>query len=151
MIDIPKAPRAYLLDRDNEQFMRKMRMRFLMANKKSKHTHRFKLPSSWHPLSTPRVDVENYLESTRLELSKTQIRDVHDNLTKTERQALKSVRENKHLVFQKPEKSRGVVVINKYYYLHECETMLKGNQYTEICADMILDTVNLVKKQLYLI
>ena len=90
-----------------------------MANKKSKRTHRFKLPSSWNPLSTPCVDIENYLESTRLELSKTQIKDVHDNLTKTERQALKSLREKIHLVFPKPDKSRGVVVINKHDYIHE--------------------------------
>ena len=49
----------------------------------------------------------------------------HDNLTKTERQALKSLREKKHLVFQKPDKSCGVVVINKHDYIHEGEAMVK--------------------------
>ena len=66
-------------------------------------------------------------------------------MTKPERQALKSLREKKHSVFQKPDKSRGVVIINKHDYIHEGETMLKGNQYTEIYADMTSETVNLVK------
>ena len=69
-------------------------------------------------------------------------------MTKSERQALKSLKEKKHLVFQKPDKSRGVVVINKHDYIHEGETMLKGNQYTVIDADMTYDTVDLVQKQL---
>ena len=81
--------------------MRKMRIRYLMANKKSKRINRFKPPSSWHPLSSFSVDLDNYLESTRLELSKIKNKKTHDNLTKSERQALKSLREKKHLVFQK--------------------------------------------------
>ena len=137
-----------MLDRDTEAFMRKMRIRYLMANKKGKRIHRFKPASSWQPLSTPSLDLENYLESTRLGLSKTKIISTHDNWTKPERQALKSLREKKHLVFQKPDKSRGVVIINRHDYIHEGETMLKGNQYTEIYADMTSETVNLVKKQL---
>ena len=32
--DVPKDPKAYMLDRDAEAFMRKMRIRCLMANKK---------------------------------------------------------------------------------------------------------------------
>ena len=120
----------------------------LMANKKSKRINRFKPPSSWHPISSFSVDLENYLESTRLEPSKIKNKKTHDNLTKSERQALKSLRQKKHLVFQKPDKSRGVVVINKHDYIHEGETMLKGNQYTVIDADMTYDTVDLVQKQL---
>ena len=50
-----------------------------MANKKGKRIHRFKPASSWHPLSTPSLDLENYLESTRY---KTKIISTHDNLTK---------------------------------------------------------------------
>ena len=119
-----------------------MRIRYLMANKKGKRIHRFKPASSWHPLSTPSLDLEIYFESTRLELSKTKLISTHDNLTKPERQALKSLGEKKHLVFQKPDKSRGVVIINKHDYIHEGETMLKGNQYTEICADMTSESVN---------
>ena len=147
-IDVPKNPKAILLDRDTEVFMRKMRIRYLMANKKPKEFNRFKLKSSWHPLSTPSCDLENYLESTRVELSKITNRKTHDNLTKIERQALKSLREKTHLVFQKPDKSRGVVVINKHDYIHEGETMLKGNQYTVIDENMTSETVKLVQKQL---
>ena len=95
--DVPKDPKAYMLDRDAEAFMRKMRIRCLMANKKGKRIHRFIPASSWHPLSTPSLDLENYLESTRLELSKTKIINTHDNLTKPERQALISLRKKKHL------------------------------------------------------
>ena len=84
-IDAPKDPKAYMLDRDTEAFMRKMRIHYLLANKKGKRIHRFKPASSWHPLSTPSLDLENYLESTRLEL----FIITHDNLTKPERQALK--------------------------------------------------------------
>ena len=58
------------------------------------------------------------------------------------------MREKKRLVFKKPDKSRGVVVINKHDYIHEGETMLKGNQYTVIDADMIYDTVDLVQNSL---
>ena len=35
-IDVPKDPKAYMLDRDTESLMRKMRIRYLMANKKGK-------------------------------------------------------------------------------------------------------------------
>ena len=83
-------------------------------------------------------------------------------MKKTERQALKSLtclRKQKHLVFQKKQKqknkkkkktdkSRGVVIISKHNYIHESETMLKGNQYTEIYADMTSETVNLLKTAL---
>jgi hypothetical protein len=71
-------------------------------------------------------------------------------LTKTERQAIKSLKEKKHLVFQKPDKSRGVVVINKNDYINEGESILQGNQYTQIDVDMIFDTVKLIQKQLNL-
>ena len=149
-IDVPKPPKAILLDRDTVSFMRKMRVRFLMFNKKAKRTHKFKKASNWHPLSTPCCDLENYLESTRLELSKINNENIHDNLTKPERQALKSLKEKKHLVFQKPDKSRGVVVINKNDYIHEGKTMLTGSQYTVIDNDMTFDTVKLVQNRLNL-
>ena len=58
-IDVLKNPRAHLLDVDTESFRRKMRIRYLMANKKSKRINRFKPPSSWHPLSLFSVDLEN--------------------------------------------------------------------------------------------
>ena len=149
-IAIPKDPQANQLDRDTKQFMRKMRIRYIMSKKRAKQTHKFKKASNWTPLSTPCLDLENYLESTRLELSKIKTRNIHDNLTKNERQAIKSLKEKKHLVFQKPDKSRGIVVINKTDYIHEGETMLQGNQYTSIDADMTSETVKLVQKQLNL-
>jgi len=130
-IDVPKNPTANMLDRDTENFMRKMRIRYIMSSKIAKRTHKFKKASNWHPLSTSCMKLENYLESTRLDLSKLRISQVHDNLTKPERQALKSLREKKHLVFQKPDKSRGIVVINKEDYIREGEIMLRGNQYTK--------------------
>ena len=148
-VDVPKTPAADMLDRDTETFMRKMRIRFLMSNKIAKRTHKFKPASNWHPLSTPCMDLENYLESTRLELSKIKNINVHDNLTNL-RQALKSLREKTHLVFRKPDKSRGIVVINKEDYIREGETMLRGNQYTVIDNDMTSETVQLVKNQLNL-
>ncbi len=113
-------------------------------------THHFKKASTWTPVSTPCLDLENYLESTRLELAKIDTRNTKSNLTKTERQALKSLKDKKHLIFQKPDKSRGVVVINKNDYIHEGEIMLKGPQYTRIDADMTSDTVILIQKQLNL-
>ena len=116
-IDIPKSPKAIWLDRDTQTFMRKMRIRYLMSNRKTKLNHRFKPSSNWTPSSTSCLDLENYLESTRLELTKIKNRNVHDNLTKPERQAIKSLKEKKHLVFQKPDKSHGVVVINKNDYI----------------------------------
>jgi hypothetical protein len=129
-IDIPKKPTANMLDRDTENFMRKMRIRYIMSNKIAKRTHKFKQASNWHPLSTPCMKLENYLESTRLDLSKLKISHVNDNLTKPERQALKSLRNKNHLVFQKPDKSRGIVVLSKEDYIHEGKIMLRGNQYT---------------------
>ena len=72
-VDVPKDPKAYMLDKDTEAFMRKMCIRSLMANEEGKRIHRFKPASSCHPLSTPSLDLENYLASTRLELSKAKI------------------------------------------------------------------------------
>ena len=135
-IDVLRDPNMLYRDTDMYRSIHeKNAHRYLMANKKGKRNHRFKSASSWHPLSTPSLDLETYFESTRLELSKTKLICIHDNLTKPERQALKSLRKKKHLVFQKPDKSRGVVIINKHDYIHEGETMLKGNQYTEIYTD----------------
>ena len=49
----------HMLDRDTKTFMRKMRtIRYSMANKKVERIHRFKPASSWHPLSTPNLDLE---------------------------------------------------------------------------------------------
>lgn len=58
--------------------------------------------------------------------------------------------EKKHLVFQKPDKSCGVVVINKNDYIHEGKTMLTGSQYTVIDNDMTFDTVKLFQNRLNL-
>ncbi len=115
-VDTPKDPTAIMLDRDVQLFMRKIRIRYLMSKKEAKPTHHFKKASTWTPVSTPCLDLENYLESTRLELAKIDTRNTKSNLTKTERQALKSLKDKKHLIFQKPDKSRGVVVINKNDY-----------------------------------
>ena len=92
-VDTPKDPKANMLDRDVQLFMRKMRIRYLMSKRGAKPTHRFRKASNWTPVSTPCLDLENYLESTRLELAKIDKRNTHDNLTKIERQALKSLKE----------------------------------------------------------
>ena len=60
-----------MLDRDTEAFMRKMRIRYLMAKKENESIVLNLHLSSWHPLSSPSLDLETYFESTRLELSKT--------------------------------------------------------------------------------
>ena len=146
----PKRPKSIYAGLGCRSIHEKNAHPLFIGHKKGKRIHRFIPASSWHPLSAPSLDLENYLKSTRLELSKTKIINTQDNLTKPEHQALISLRKKKHLVFQKPDKSRGVVIINKHGFIYEGETMLKGNQYTEIYADMTSETVNLVKKQLYL-
>ena len=41
-VDTPKDPKAKMLDRDVQQFMRKMRIRYLMSKRGAKPTHRFR-------------------------------------------------------------------------------------------------------------
>ncbi len=138
-IPLPKRPPRNEILQDFHQLARKMRMKFIMRNKCRKQPL-FKLKSTWDPRSSDNIMLEEYLDETKLELSKLKRLYPKDNLSKAERVALTELKKNKNLVIKPLDKGKACAVVSREQYVQEARRQLSAFQYQKIDHDMTLDT-----------
>ena len=126
-----------------------MRVKYFMHNKSSHPYHKFRLPSTWKPRVTPCVALEDYLYNTKALLAKIPIHPAEYNISKLERSAIRSLRNDNTIVIKRFDKGRGVAIINKSDYKTEALRQLSGPQYQILTSDITMETISLVKSLVY--
>ncbi|CAG2201854.1 unnamed protein product [Mytilus edulis] len=102
---------------DFNELARKMRCKFHYSGKNNKkHIHPLYLQSGHIP---PRgnIALENYLIDTKLDISKLEVKQFRDNLSKLERKALTELKHNDSIYISKADKNNTTVVVNKIDYI----------------------------------
>ena len=87
-IPTPKCPNIKHLMKDTNDYIRRMRIKFIMRHKQS-ITHPFKMKSNWVPQPTQNKRPENYFETAKLPMSEIQINTTKPNITQAEKMPLK--------------------------------------------------------------
>ena len=131
---------------DFNNFARRMRIRYIIANNKNKQ-HPFHVKSNWEPPTTQSVALESFLDEAKLELSEAPFEKIKDNLTKGERTALKKLKTNKKINLKKADKGTTTVVMNKEDKIKEGQVQLDNtDHYKPIDQPMVSGTASKVEK-----
>lgn len=133
-----RPPRMNILN-EFHQLARKMRMKYIMRNKLSKQPL-FKLKSTWDPRSSDNIALEEYLDETKLELSKLKRLHPKDNMSKAERVAIAQLKKNSGIVVKPLDKGKACAVVSREQYVQEAQRQLSAFQYQKIDGDMTNET-----------
>ena len=147
-ITTPEKPSRIDILRSLKDLTRKMRIRFIMQNKKHKFLNKFHLPSTWSPQMTYSRNLEDYLEATKGELAKIPIHNAQSNVSKAEQVAIKTIANDRSIVLKPFDKGRGIAVLNRSDYQAEIERQLKGHHYVTLNSDITHDTKIMVLETL---
>ena len=117
---------------DFDELARKMRCTYLFDDGTPYHKHPFYMNTGFKP-NTSTNSLENYIFSTKLELSKIKIRTRPNNLSPQEQQALIGLKQNENIIIRKADKNSTLCVLNKTNYIREGLRQLQNEEYyTEI-------------------
>ncbi|VDH95213.1 Hypothetical predicted protein [Mytilus galloprovincialis] len=137
---------------DFNELTRKMRCKFHYSGKNNnKHIHPLYLQSGHIP---PRgnVALENYLIDTKLELSKLEVKQFRDNLSKLERKALIELKHNDSIYVSKADKNNTTVIVNKIDYIKAGTSHLNSNHYLKInepTTNVVVKSIKDIVENLY--
>ena len=140
---------------DFNELARKMRCRALFhTDGNDTKLHPLYLNTKYNPGYTSNIALENYLYATKMELCKIHVQKYRDNLTKNERAALTSLRNESSIIIKKADKSTTVVVQNRVNYMAEGLRQLNdGMHYAKVHKDRtqeIHGLVNMVVSEMHI-
>ena len=118
---------------DFTKFERRMRLAYKYADEPANTKHPFKVcnRNSYSPLAS--MAIENYLYTTKLELSNFIPCRYKHNLTLEERHALHKLSTNNNIIIRKADKNNTTVILNRADYIKEGYRQLHdGIHYTSI-------------------
>lgn len=76
------------------------------------------------------------------------IKQYQDNLTSQERSALTSLKNNRHIVIKKADKSNTVVIMDREKYFSEALRQLKSKHYIEVDKPDLSHLHNIIQKSM---
>ena len=127
-VPIPKHLNKALLRKDLEDFRRKLRLKwFFLKDERQFNINPFKQKSKFNP-SKNDAAIEFYLSQLEEEILSTDEKNLFSNLTKGERNALYSLRDNTSVVIKEVDKESDVVVWDREDYLAEAKKQLDDKE-----------------------
>ena len=147
-IPTPDKPSRTELIKDVDLLQRRMRIRYIMRNKKNSKMHIFKLPSTWTPRDSGSIALEAYLEKTKEKICHLKFNHPKKNLIDEERKALNQLSNNPDIVIKKMDKGRGVAIMNSHDYMQTGLKHLNSKHYERIPEDLTLNTAATVRNLL---
>ncbi|CAC5390790.1 unnamed protein product [Mytilus coruscus] len=117
-----------------DKLARKMRLEFLFYGNENviNNNHPFTMKSGYTP-NFANTAIENYIFATKIELGRIHLEKFKDNLTKSERMALQSLKQNKEIVIKKADKNSSTVILDKKNYIEQALSQLNdGIHYEQI-------------------
>ena len=127
-VPIPKHLNKAVLRKDLEDFRRKLRLKwFFLKDERQFNINPFKQKSKFNP-SKNDAAIEFYLSQLEEEILSTDEKNLFSNLTKGERNALYSLRDNTSIVIKEVDKESDVVVWDREDYLAEAKKQLDDKE-----------------------
>ena len=111
-IPTPKTPHCSQIIEDFHDLARKMRIRYIMRNKRKKH-QAFKLPSKWDTPTSHNTVLEEYLDETLYELSKIKRIKHKSNMSKAGKIVLNLLKSNKSIVIKPIDKGKACAIVSR--------------------------------------
>ena len=139
-IPSPDKPSRMELIKDVDLLQRRMRIRYIMRNKK-------KIPQ-WTPRDSGSIALETYLEKTKENICHLRFNTMNQNCTNEERQALNQLSKNPDIVIKKMDKGRGVTIMDSHDYMQTGLKHLNSHHYELISEDPSLNTATMVRNLL---
>ena len=137
---------------DFNDLARKMRCKYHYSDKnKNKQIHPLYLQSGHIPPSGNNA-LENYLTDTKLDISKLEVKQFRDNLSKLERTAIKDLKHDDSIYISKADKNNTTVVVNKIDYIKAGVNHLNSKHYMRIdkpTTDLTLNSIDNIVENLY--
>lgn len=93
------------------------------------------IPLESHRVISPQKTcnaLEEYIDKTKMELTSLQPKRFRDNISKEEREALSSLKNNKNIVIKKADKSNTIVIMDKQQYTTEAQRQLQSKHYMQV-------------------
>jgi hypothetical protein len=125
------------IDSDIKRFNRTLQIRFIFDKDNDNKIEKFTGNPLWNPPKrkcSPAISgYTNFLQKEIKKLIK--INKIKHNISKKERIALKSLREDTNILIQKADKGGSIVILNTLDYVNKIDIMLSDvNTYTETAA-----------------
>ncbi|XP_061192295.1 uncharacterized protein LOC133200524 [Saccostrea echinata] len=134
--------------RDFNEFARKLKCKYMFHDPDSDNNiHPFRMKSGFEP-QIINNSVQTYIDKTRLELSSMEVRKSTDNLSISERQALKRLKGRKDIIIKKADKNNMCVVIKKTDYILEGQRQLNSKYYCKITNPNLNHLENIITQKL---
>ncbi|CAG2206273.1 unnamed protein product [Mytilus edulis] len=116
---------------DFDEFSRKLRCRYLYNDGRIYKRQPFYINSGYKPLdSCPAI--ENYIFSTKIELSRMKINKHTRNISAEELSAIRNLKKNNNIIIRKADKNSTLCILDKDNYLREGLRQLHNIHYEEI-------------------
>ena len=104
-------------------FARRMRLKYIFQGQ-NKQIHPFYVKSNWGPPIQRSVTLETYLEEVKQQIAELKITRPKRNLSRKERNALCTLKQNQDLNFKKADKGSTLVVMDKQDKIQEDQIQL---------------------------
>ena len=145
-IPIPTSVNKALIKEELECFGRKLRLLWHFRNEESiTISNPFKKKSTFNPKGKDAA-IELYLSRLEEEIMAIDTKLSYSNLTKEERLALNSLRDDTSIIIKEADKGSGVVVWDRKDYLKEAEKQLGDKEtYEELSSDPVSPLISIVK------
>ena len=123
-----------------------MRLKYIFHGQNNK-PHPYHVKSNWIPQVQPSVALESYLEEVKLQLAEIKLSQPKNNLSSKEREALTSLKRNKHLNVKKADKGSCVVIMDTENKINEGQILLDNSKhYRPLDEPMVKETQYKVKQ-----
>ncbi|XP_064629281.1 uncharacterized protein LOC135488571 [Lineus longissimus] len=125
----------YQLNQDFEEYFRRIRLKEFFAQTEPDWQDPlqtdlgFRLKSSWTPPPVGNANLETYIATTSMTLNKAKANKHRDNISKEERNALQSLRNNQEITIKRADKGGATVILNTKDYISECERQLTDTNF----------------------
>ena len=101
--------------------------------------------STWNPPNDRERALNTFLDAVKLDITTSKPKTIRDNLTATERQAIRQLRQRQDIIIKPADKGSGTVVMDKTWYIDECNRQLSDTKfYRRLNEDITADIQNRV-------
>jgi hypothetical protein len=152
-VPTPHRPEIDDILKDWRDLTKRMRYRYIYADKQKKMKAPFFKTSNSYPGPTESLGLENFLCQTRLDIerifNKQNLRRPKQNISKKEREAIQSLKNNREIVIRKSDKSNTTVLLDKEDYIAEgIRQLTSARHYRPLNHDSTHETQTMVNKVL---
>ena len=147
-VPTPKHVDQAVLKQDLEAFGRKLRLKWHFRNENNFVRNQFRPKSNFNPKDRDAA-IEIYLSCLEEEILNIDTKRIKHNLTKEERQAIDSLRNDNSIIIKEADKGSAIVIWDRDDYLNEAKKQLGDDKvYEHLVGDVVSPLVKVIKESL---